>query len=127
MRIVRPRRPADNNPLHRDSWLARLRDAVNAYIPLAGSNELSSLPVLPGSQRWPESEVERTLAGATMNGVVFTVPAVVAAERGLALQRPRVGENEIMLFSPHVIHGGGVNLNPGITRVSLEMRFWESP
>lgn len=126
LRIIRPRHiaPADNNPLHRDSWLDRLKDGVNAYIPLAGSNSRSSLPVLPGSHRWPESDVVRTRHGAVVEGARFTVPGVLEARHALRLERPAVQDNELMLFSPHLIHGGAVNLNQDVTRVSLEMRFW---
>src|SRR5205085_2350690 len=35
LRIIRPCQP-DNNPLHRDVWLDRLRNAINIYLPIAG-------------------------------------------------------------------------------------------
>ena len=46
IRIVRPQRNTDNNPPHRDVWLDRLRNAINIYLPLAGSNNKSSLPII---------------------------------------------------------------------------------
>lgn len=125
VRVVRPS-STDNNPLHRDVWLGRLRHAVNIYAALAGSTEDSSLPLVAGSHRWKESEIERTNQGATVNGRSFTVPAVTGARRPIELIRPNPGENEIMVFSPYLIHGGGVNRNPDETRVSLEMRFWRA-
>jgi len=123
LRIVRPMR-GDNNPLHRDVWLDRLRHAINIYAPIAGSDENSSLALVPTSHRWMESEIERTSEGATVDGVRFTVPAVTATDRPLHLIRPSPKSNEFMLFSPYLIHGGGINQNIDITRVSLEMRFW---
>src|SRR5207245_1921920 len=75
LRVVRPGK-TDNNPPHRDVWLDRLRHAVNVYVPLAGSGGRSSLPIVPGSHRWPESDTERTSAGAVVSGVQYTVPAV---------------------------------------------------
>lgn len=125
VRVVRPGRP-DNNPPHRDVWLERLRNAVNVYVPLAGSTPSSSLPLVPGSHRWRESEIERTIGGAKVNGIHYTVPAVTGARRPLALVRPAVGANEVMVFTPYAIHGGGVNANLDATRVSLEIRFWRS-
>lgn len=122
-RVVRPR-SRDNNPPHRDVWLDRLRHAVNIYVPLAGSSSRSSLPLVRGSHRWQESEIERTVAGARVNGVVFTVPSVVGAAHPLALERPDPGANEVLVFSPYLIHGGAYNQQPDRTRVSLEMRFW---
>ncbi|MCC2548847.1 phytanoyl-CoA dioxygenase family protein [Hymenobacter sp. BT175] len=123
LRIVRPN-CADNNPLHRDVWLPDYRDCVNIYVPLAGSTADSSLTLVPGSHWWPESRTERTQGGAVYNGVSFTVPAVKGAAEPLRIIRPNPGPDEVLLFSPYLLHGGAVNLNPDQTRVSLEMRFW---
>ena len=123
MRIVRPASP-DNNPLHRDVWLDRLRNAINIYVPLAGSDEHSSLPLVPGSHRWSEDAIARTAAGAKLNGFTYTVPAVVGAKHPLRLVRPNPGPDEILIFSPYLIHGGAANHNGDRTRASLEMRFW---
>lgn len=124
VRIVRPGKLADNNPPHRDVWLPRLRDAINLYAPLAGSNDRSSLSLIPGSHFWPESDLCRTVSGARVNGRTFTVPAVVDVRHGMVMTRPTVADHEAMLFSPYLVHGGAVNLNADITRMSLEMRFW---
>jgi hypothetical protein len=122
-RVVRPR-SRDNNPPHRDVWLDRLRHAVNIYVPLAGSSSRSSLPLVRGSHRWPESEIERTVAGARVNDIVYTVPSVVGAAHPLALERPDPKPNQVLVFSPYLIHGGAYNQQTDDTRVSLEMRFW---
>jgi hypothetical protein len=122
-RVVRPR-SRDNNPPHRDVWLDRLRHAVNIYVPLAGSSARSSLPLVRGSHRWAESEIERTVEGARVNGIVFTVPSVVGAAHPITLERPDPGPNEVLVFSPYLIHGGAYNQQTDDTRVSLEMRFW---
>ena len=125
LRIVRPR-SADNNPPHRDVYLDRLRNAVNLYLPVSGSTEKSSLPLLPGSHLWPESVIERTADGARVDGVEFAVPAVTATDTLFAMVRPNPAEGEVLLFSPYLIHGGARNLNEDETRVSLEMRFWSA-
>jgi hypothetical protein len=122
-RVVRPR-SRDNNPPHRDVWLDRLRHAVNIYVPFAGSTPRSSLPLVRGSHRWKESEIERTADGARVNGMTFTVPSVVGAAHPLALLRPDPAPNEVLVFSPYLIHGGAFNQQADATRVSLEMRFW---
>lgn len=126
IRIVRPSKLTDNNPPHRDVWLDRLRNAVNIYLPVCGSNLNSALPILPGSHKWKESEIERTREGAIINGVTYTVPCVVGSAYGLSMIRPNPGQGQATLFSPYLIHGGGYNLNNDITRVSLEMRFWKT-
>jgi hypothetical protein len=125
VRIVRPF-STDNNPLHRDVWLDRLRNAINIYAPIAGSNAESALPLIPGSHRWKESEIERTADGATVNGRAFTVPAVTGAKYPLAPIRPNPGADEVLVFSPYLVHGGGANFNADTTRVSLEIRFWRA-
>ncbi len=123
IRIVRPR-SADHSPLHRDAWIGRLRHGINIYLPLAGSDERSSLCVMPGSHRWPESHVRRSSGPAVIDGRPYTVPAVVDTKYGMRAVRPNPGKNEVLVFSPYVIHGAGANLNPDATRISLEMRFW---
>jgi hypothetical protein len=125
-RVVRPR-SRDNNPPHRDVWLDRLRHAINIYVPLAGSSSRSSLPVVTGSHRWSEAEIERTQEGAQVNGISFTVPSVVGAAYPLTLTRPDPAANEVLVFSPYLIHGGAFNQQADRTRVSLEMRFWRVP
>jgi len=124
-RIIRPRRN-DNNPLHRDVWLPEYHDAVNIYLPLAGSNELSSLTLVPESHRWSESVIERTVRGAKVHGVQFNVPGVTGSQNPLTIVRPNPAANEVLVFSPYLVHGGATNLNEGLTRISLEMRFWRT-
>lgn len=125
IRIIRPQ-SRDNNPPHRDVWLDDLRHAVNIYVPIAGSNALSSLPLVPGSHLWLESEIERTATGAKVNSLEYRVPAVVGPESLLHMVRPNPLPNELMIFSPYLVHGGGVNQNHDLTRMSLEMRFWRA-
>jgi hypothetical protein len=123
-RIVRPH-SQDNNPLHRDVWLEDYKDCINLYIPVAGSNNQSSLIIAPGSHQWPESKVERTLKGAEIDGVKFNVPAVTAIEgTDVSFVRPDPKANEVLVFSPYLIHGGSVNLNEEATRISIEIRLW---
>jgi hypothetical protein len=125
IRVVRPQHYKDNNPPHRDVHLDRSRGAVNIYFPLAGSNENSSLPIIPESHHWPESEIVRTYGNAYVNDVKYTNPATVSAVKGLNLITPNPSLDEVMVFTPYTIHGGGYNFNSDITRVSLEMRFWK--
>lgn len=123
LRIVRPHR-SDQNPLHRDAWLPRYRNALNIYLPVAGSTAQSSLVLVPGSHYWPESAVERTAGGAIYHGVAYTVPGVLRPVRPLYPVRPNPGPDEVLVFSPYLLHGAAANLNADATRVSLEMRFW---
>ncbi|MDQ4142017.1 MAG: phytanoyl-CoA dioxygenase family protein, partial [Bacteroidota bacterium] len=113
-RIVRPGK-SDFNALHRDAWHPELKNCLNLFLPVAGSNELSSLCLIPGSHYWPEKTVERTLAGAIMNGSQYTVPGLTATSNELKLVRPNPVNNQALLFTPYLIHGGAANLNEDTT------------
>jgi hypothetical protein len=123
-RVIRPQQ-WDNNPLHRDVWLPDYDNCINLYIPVAGSNERSSLILVPGSHLWPESRIERTVAGATIKGVKYNVPAVTAINGTYSIERPDPRENQVLVFSPYLIHGGAVNLNRDESRISIEIRLWK--
>lgn len=123
-RVIRPQQP-DNNPLHRDVWLEDYKDCINLYIPICGSNESSSLIIIPESHHWPESQVERTLEGAQIGSNKYNVPAVTKLDSEAKFVRPNPKENEVLVFSPYLIHGGSANLNDDITRISIEVRLWQ--
>jgi hypothetical protein len=123
IRIVRPL-SLDNNPPHRDVHLDRSRGAVNLYFPIAGSDSNSSLPLIPMSHLWPESEIVRTFGKTLINDIEYTNPATVSSVNGLEMITPNPSPEEVLVFSPYMLHGGGVNFNTNTTRVSLEMRFW---
>lgn len=122
IRIIRPK-INDNNPPHKDSHLQRLKHLVNIYLPLAGSNEHSSLPVITGSHLESDREYIVSESPCYIYGKSNTVPCIVHREKGLNLFTPNPSQEEILLFSSHLIHGGGINDNADTTRVSLEMRF----
>jgi hypothetical protein len=124
-RVVRPG-SNDNNPLHRDVWLEDYTNCINLYIPVAGSNELSSLTIIPGSHHWPENKIERTLQGAMISGMKFNVPAVTSINGEFEIVRPDPKRNEVLVFSPYLIHGGAVNLTHDQTRISIELRLWKN-
>lgn len=123
IRVVRPM-SADSNPPHRDAWSVGMRNLINIYIPIAGSNKKSSLSIIPGSHYWRESDVERVMPGkAFVDGISFSVGCAVNSRYGLIMTRPTLQQNEFMVFTPYLIHGGSRNLSLNLTRVSLEMRF----
>jgi ectoine hydroxylase-related dioxygenase (phytanoyl-CoA dioxygenase family) len=110
--------------LHRDVWLPDYKNCINLYIPIAGSNEKSSLVISPGSHRWPELNLEKTIDGARINGIRYIVPAVSKILCQKEFVRPNPKENEVLIFSPYLIHGGSINLNKNLTRISIEVRLW---
>ncbi len=71
-----------------------------------------------------EDTFTRTTEGARMNNVQFNVPGLISSKLPLEFVRPNPNPNQILVFSPYLIHGGSINLNTDQTRISLEMRFW---
>lgn len=122
-RIIRPGR-SDFNPFHKDAWLDELKDAITIYIPIVGSNNESSLLIAEGSHLLSESNFIRTESGAMMNDIKFNVPGLIESKVSLNFVRPNPQKNQVLTFSPYLIHGGTMNLNNDTTRISLEMRFW---
>lgn len=123
VRISRPR-SLDINPPHRDGYLDIWKDTVNVWIPLAGCNEKTSLPVIPRSQLWPENEILRTENGeAKINGRPYRVPGIVDSKHGLNMTRPNPKLGEALIFTPFLVHGSAINREPDTTRVSFELRL----
>jgi len=127
-RICRPTSsyPSDFNPCHRDIYLPFYRNILNIYMPIAGSDERSSLLLEPGSHLWNENETRVTTGGAhfkTSTGKKYSVDAIVASRRPLQMIRPNPSKNQMMIFSPYLIHGCASNENHDKTRISMEVRF----
>lgn len=122
-RIIRPSE-GDFNPLHKDVWQEENEGAINLYFPIVGSNEKSSLIIAEGSHLLPEDTFVRSAEGASMGNIKFNVPGLMSSKVPLNFVRPNPQGNEVLVFSPYLIHGGAANLNVSTTRVSLEMRFW---
>lgn len=125
VRIIRPNQN-DFNPPHKDIYLDRLKNAVNIYMPIIGSNIFTSLPLMKGSHILNEKNIKRTTNGATVNKIKFRVPCIINTSKGLKLLRPNPKKDQIMIFSPYLIHGGGSNESKNTTRISLELRFWRA-
>ena len=129
IRICRPNCKDNNNtdfnPCHRDIYLDFYRNIVNIYLPICGSNELSSLKIQPGSHRWNENQTIVTKGGAYFKSTnkKYSVDAIIASKTPLEMIRPNPNYNQMMLFSPYLIHGCSDNANSNITRFSLEIRF----
>jgi len=126
-RICRPTNITenDNNPCHRDIYLDFYRNIANIYLPIVGSNKFSSLSIEPGSHKWNENETMVTNGGASFKYInkKYSVDAVVSSKTKLNMIRPNPNIDQVMIFSPYLIHGCATNHNPNVTRISLEIRF----
>jgi hypothetical protein len=125
VRIVRPNK-TDNNAPHKDTHIKRLNspEIMNIYLPLAGSNENSSLPIIPESHLENENEYIISQTPCFIDNRRFTAPALVHRNKGLNLITPNPNYGEVMIFTPSTVHGGGFNGNTDKTRISVEMRFF---
>lgn len=114
-RICRPTSIYNNdfNPCHRDIYLDFYRNIVNIYLPITGSNELSSLNIHPGSHKWNENETCITNGGAYFKSKnkKYSVDAIIASKQPLQMIRPNPSENQILIFSPYLMHGCANNDN----------------
>ena len=127
VRICRPsdKYETDYNPYHKDIYLNFYRNVINIYIPIVGSNEKSSLTLQEGSHLWNENIIMITDEGAYFENDVkkYSVSAIAATKIPLNICRPNPMTDELLLFSPYLIHGGALNENKDVTRFSLEVRF----
>lgn len=127
VRICRPTMISneDFNPCHRDVYLDFYRNTVNIYLPIIGSNEKSSLFIEESSHLWNENMTSTTKGGAYFksSNKKYSVDAIVQSKIELNMIRPNPDINEILVFSPYLIHGCSDNKNEDITRMSLEIRF----
>ena len=127
IRVTRPYdvvKHFDNNPPHRDIYINRLRNALNIYFPVIGSNQRNSLGIIPYSHRWNENEIKRIVSKTEIQNYKYTVSCITDTKHnGLNIVRPQPKEDEVFLFSPYCIHGGAPNFSDN-TRMSFEVRFW---
>jgi ectoine hydroxylase-related dioxygenase (phytanoyl-CoA dioxygenase family) len=124
VRICRPNSSDDFNPCHRDVYLDFYKNTVNIYLPILGSNEKSSLLLQEGSHVWNENTTAVTRGGAHFKtkDKKYSVDAIVQSKIKLNMIRPNPSMDEVLVFSPYLIHGCSDNQND-ITRMSLEVRF----
>lgn len=131
--IVRINRPKSNdyNPPHKDIYEELdqndyIPPFVNFWIPIAGVTENSSLPIVPYSHKLAESEIERTFDGGVVAGNTYRVRMIKNWKGSSLLERAKVTDGQVLLFSSHLIHGLAVNEEPNLTRVALEFRLFKS-
>ena len=123
LRINRPN-SLDINPPHKDGYLSYWKDIINIWIPIAGCDINSSLPLIPKSHLIKENELYKTQnQGATINGSQYRVPCILKTKNGnLKMIRPNPKEGDAIFFTPFLIHGAAFNKSKK-TRIGMELRF----
>ena len=97
---------------------------INVWVPLIGVTDKNMLPIVPKSHLLPESKVMRTKAGATVNGIKYSVNSIKSWDDSSSLTKIPLEKDEILIFSSHLIHGLAMNYEEDITRVSFEFRLY---
>ena len=132
--IVRINRPksSDYNPPHKDIYGPYDRDSsnyitfINFWIPICGVTDKSSLPIVPESHHIPENSILRTTEGAELENNNYRVNLILNWNGSNQLRRVKIKQGEVLMFSPHLIHGLALNDEMDQTRVGLEFRLFKS-
>ncbi|MEZ4889864.1 MAG: phytanoyl-CoA dioxygenase family protein [Crocinitomicaceae bacterium] len=129
--IIRINRPNSNdfNPPHKDIYefydeYKLTPKMINCWIPVAGVDINSSLPIAPASHLISENKIERTFTGGYFEGNKYRVRIIKKWDGSNKLLRSKVNYGQILLFSPYLVHGVAIN-NTTQTRVALELRLFE--
>lgn len=131
--IVRINRPQSNdyNPPHKDVYEEvdknnYVPSFVNFWIPIAGVTEKSSLPMAPNSHLINENLIERTFEGGKIEGNQYRVRMIKSWDGKNDLVRSKVKYGQVLIFTPHLVHGLATNEEQDKTRVALEFRLFKA-
>ena len=130
--IVRINRPYSNdfNPPHKDIYesLDRFKilpKLVNFWIPICGTSNKSTLPLAPKSHLLNENTILRIVEKTIMNKNTYRVRGIINWNESNLLTRPSINDGQVLVFSPHLIHGCAFNEQKNKTRVALELRLFK--
>ena len=127
--IIRINRPNSNdyNPPHKDMYEEYdigidKCNFLNFWVPIAGVTDKSSLPLAHRSHLIPENQVIRTQDKSVVGKNTYRV-RFVKDWGDNSLTRSDVKYGQVLLFSPHLIHGLAINEEEDMTRLALEFRL----
>lgn len=130
--ILRINRPYSNdyNPPHKDIYEhydgeSYIPKFINFWVPICGVTQKSMLPISPKTHRLPEELILRTNVGSCIGKNKYRVRAVKNWDEKVNLYRYPIEYGQVLIFSPHLIHGLAINEEPNTTRVSLEFRLYK--
>ncbi|MFO1057226.1 MAG: phytanoyl-CoA dioxygenase family protein [Dongiaceae bacterium] len=129
LRCVRPGRPEDAAPLHRDTYYGASPYELSAVVPLVEMPAAAAIAAIPGSHLEPDAAYPyRQLPGDA--GLIGTprhrlgypyAPRLLDPALEARTVRVPVALGEAMLFGLSLVHGGGVN-DGAATRFSIDVR-----
>ena len=131
--IIRINRPlsSDYKPPHKDIYGGidneqYIPKYINFWIPIYGVTTKSSLPIVPSSHLISEDKILRTKCPGSIDGKTYHVRSIKSWNNCNKLQRVKITEGEILIFSSHLIHGLAINEETDQTRIALEFRLYKS-
>ena len=127
--IINRPRSNDFNTAHKDVYedydkFCKIPRMINVWVPLIGVTENNMLPIAPRSHLLPENKIMRTKAGSTINGVNYSVNSIKSWDDSSLLTKIPLQQDEILIFSSHLIHGLAINHEEDKTRISFEFRLY---
>ena len=129
LRCVRPGRPEDAAPLHRDTYYGASAYEVSAVVPFADMTEEDAIRAIPGSHVEPDAAypyrqlpADQTLIGSPRHRLGYPyAPRLLDPSLAARAEPVSVRLGQAMIFGLSLVHGGGVNRGTG-TRFSTDIR-----
>jgi ectoine hydroxylase-related dioxygenase (phytanoyl-CoA dioxygenase family) len=121
-RIVRPHKPSDVGPAHRDEWFWRLnkkyvmpdqKKRVKIWIPLITEQKRSGLLM----EKYSHKRADIEWSGELRHGI--NKPVLITPDEQLNLELVDTKEGDLIIFHDKMLHGGKINTGTK-TRVSIE-------
>lgn len=133
LRAVRPGRPDDAAPLHRDTYYGASAYEISILVPFTAMDDSAALRVIPGSHLEPDSTypyVQHTspdvVIGSPRHQLGFPyAPKLLDASLAARTVTVPLQIGQAAIFGLSLVHGGGINEGGG-TRFSSDIRIVHS-
>ena len=121
-RIVRPNKPQDVGPVHRDEWfwelnkhykIEKYKERIKVWIPVVVEKGESGLMI----EEYSHTRDDIQWCGETRDGI--KKPVILTDKSELNLQLVDTSEGDAIIFHDKILHAGKLNTGR-LTRVSLE-------
>ena len=129
LRCVRPGRPDDAAPLHRDTYYGASPYEMSAVVPFTDMTDDDAIRAIPGSHVEPDAAypyrqlpADQALIGSPRHRLGYPyAPRLLDPSLAARAEAVPVRLGQAMIFGLSLVHGGGVNRGTG-TRFSTDIR-----
>ncbi len=130
LRAVRPHRPGDAVPLHRDTLYGASPHEISILVPFTDMPASSALKVISSSHREPNGAFpyEQTTSpdvtlGSSKHRLGYAyAPRLLSPSLDERAEAVPLSLGQVLIFGLSLVHGGGVNTGEG-TRFSSDIRI----